>query len=219
MGLLDSILGGTPDNSGLSAATKALLLVLAAKAAKDYLTHHQQTPQAPGAEVPAGAGGLGGILGSMLGGGQTAPGASGSAVGGGGLGGMLGSLLGGGQAGVSGASGAAPGGAGLGGLISGLGGAGVLGALVDQFRQNGHGAAMDSWIGNGSNQPIAPAQLGQALGPAPLKELEAKTGLPQQTLLEQLAHELPAAMDHFTPQGRLPTDDEVTANAQGGARP
>ena len=42
MGILDSVIGGTPDRSGLSAATKALLLVLAAKAAKDYMTHRQQ---------------------------------------------------------------------------------------------------------------------------------------------------------------------------------
>src|SRR4051812_26942647 len=69
MGLLDSVLGGgPPERSGISAATKALLVVLAAKAAKDYMTHRQQSPQ--GAGSAQGGGGLGGILGSVLGGGQ-----------------------------------------------------------------------------------------------------------------------------------------------------
>ena len=183
MGILESVIGGTPDRSGLSAATKALLLVLAAKAAKDYMAHRQQAPQAP--SDSAGGGGLGGVLGGLLGG-QTA------AQGG------LGSLLGGG---------------GLGGVLSGLGGAGVLGSLVEQFGKSGHGDVMRSWIGTGSNQPIAPAQLAQALGPGPLQELESRTGMPQQALLEQLAHELPSAMNHITPQGRLPTDDELTPTA------
>ena len=204
MGLLDSVLGGTPDRSGLSAATKALLLVLAAKAAKDYMTHHQQASQGAGAAPGGGlGGGLGGILGSVLGGGG---GGLGSVLGGGSGGGGLGSVLGG-----LGAGGA--GGGGLGGLLTGLGGAGVLGSLVEQFGKGGKGEAMHSWIGPGANQPIAPDELGRVLGPGPLQELEQRTGMPQQALLEQLARELPTAMDHATPHGRLPTDDELAATA------
>lgn len=208
MGLLDSVLGGTPDRSGLSAATKALLLVLAAKAAKDYMAHRGQASQgaAPGADASqapgAGGGGLGGLLGGLLGGGQ-----------GGGAPGGLGSILGGGAqgGGAAGGLGSILGGGGLGGLAGALGGAGVLGSLVDQFQKGGHGDAMRSWIGQGPNQSIAPDQLGQILGPGPLQELTARTGMPQQALLEQLARELPAAMDHVTPQGRLPTDEELSA--------
>jgi uncharacterized protein YidB (DUF937 family) len=178
MGILDSVLGGTPSQSGISAATKALLVVLAAKAAKDYMT------QAQGAGPVAG-GGLGGILG--------------------GLGSMLGA--GDGQGGAMGG--------GLGGLLGGLGGAGGLGALVDQFTHNGHGQAMQSWISNGPNQALAPEQVGQALGEQPLQELEQTTGLPRQNLLQQLAQELPAAMDHVTPNGRLPTEQELAGALQG----
>ena len=43
------------------------------------------------------------------------------------------------------------------------------------------------------------------------EELQAKTGLSRQALLDQLAHELPTAVDHITPQGRLPTDEELAA--------
>ena len=214
MGLLDSVLGGTPANSGLSAATKALLVVLAAKAAQDYFTHRQQAPQ--GAGSAPNAGGLGGVLGGMLGGGASAgtPQGAGAPTTGG-LGGILGSVLGGG------ASGGAPGGlgsilgggGGLGGLLGGLGGAGALGGLISQFQQAGHGDTVKSWVGAGANQPIAPDQLEQILGPGPLGELEARTGMPRQAILQQLAHELPTAMDQITPQGRLPTDDELAAPA------
>ena len=76
------------------------------------------------------------------------------------------------------------------------------------------GGAMDSWVGKGPNQPIAPSQLAQALGPELLQELEGKTGIPQQTLLDRLVHELPEAMDHVTPQGRLPSDQELAAMDQ-----
>jgi uncharacterized protein YidB (DUF937 family) len=188
MGLLDSLLGGgPPGQSGLSAATKALLLVLAAKAAEDYLAHRQTGPGAAPAAAP------GGILGGLLGGAQ----------GGGSQGGdALGQILGAG---------------GLGGLLAASGASGALGSLVDLFHQNGHGPAINSWISQGPNQQLEPAQVGQALGPGPLQELEQRTGLPQQTLLEQLARELPAAIDHVTPQGRLPTDAELAATLQ--ARP
>ena len=46
-----------------------------------------------------------------------------------------------------------------GGLLEGLGG------LLDRFRQSGQGKAADSWIGTGSNDPVSPGQLGNALGP------------------------------------------------------
>jgi uncharacterized protein YidB (DUF937 family) len=38
---------------------------------------------------------------------------------------------------------------GLGGLLAGLGGAGALGGLVDQFRQKGFGDQVNSWVGTG----------------------------------------------------------------------
>lgn len=191
MGLLDSVIGGTPSESGLSAATKALLLVLAAKAAKDYLGRRQAAtqPAAPVNAPPAG-GGLGSILGGLLGGANPM----------GGLPGGLGSILNGGGPG------------GLGGLLGGLGGAGVLGALVNQFTRNGHGEAMNSWIGVGPNHTLPPEQLGEALGEEPLQELQASTGLPRQTLLAQLAQELPEAIDHVTPDGRLPTEEELASS-------
>jgi uncharacterized protein YidB (DUF937 family) len=117
--------------------------------------------------------------------------------GGGGLGGLLGGLGGGGLAG------------GLGGLLAGLGGAGALGTLVDQFRQRGFGDQVNSWVGTGQNQPIAPDQLDQAVGSDTIDQLSRQFQMPRGQLLSELSNELPGAIDHVTPQGQIPDDAEL----------
>jgi uncharacterized protein YidB (DUF937 family) len=101
----------------------------------------------------------------------------------------------------------------LGGLLSGgsVGSvlSGGLGELVERFKQNGHGQAAESWVKTGPNQRIAPDQLEQAIGPEVLNTLSQQTGLSRQELLSRLTRELPEAVDKFTPEGRLPTEDEA----------
>ena len=101
----------------------------------------------------------------------------------------------------------------LGGLLSGASAGSVLsgglGDLVDRFRQNGQGQAADSWVKTGPNQQLGPDQLEQAIGPDVLNTLSQQTGLSREELLSRLTRELPAAVDKFTPEGRLPTEDEA----------
>jgi len=106
---------------------------------------------------------------------------------GGGLGGLLGSLTG------------AVGGAGAGGLLSN-----GLGELVERFKQNGRGDVAQSWVKHGPNQDIAPDELKAAMGADVLAELSQRTGLPQDEVLARLSRQLPAAVDKYTPDGRLP---------------
>jgi uncharacterized protein YidB (DUF937 family) len=113
-------------------------------------------------------------------------------TGGGGSGGLLGGL-----------------GGGLGGLLAGLGGAGAIGSLVDQFRQKGFGDQVNSWVGTGQNQPIAPEQLDQAVGSDTIDQLSRQFQMPRQQLLSELSNELPSALDHATPQGQIPDDAEL----------
>lgn len=102
---------------------------------------------------------------------------------------------------------------GLGGLLAGGAAGSVLtGGLNDllkQFQQNGHGDAVDSWVGTGPNKTIAPKQLGQALGSDQISALSAQTGMSRDELLDALSHYLPQVVDRLTPQGRLPTDHEA----------
>ena len=99
----------------------------------------------------------------------------------------------------------------LGGLLSSLGSGGVggllgggLGELLERFKQNGQGDAAESWIGKGPNKDLPPPQLKQAIGPDVLAALEQQTGLSQDEILARLSRELPAAVDQYTPDGRLP---------------
>ena len=101
----------------------------------------------------------------------------------------------------------------LGGLLGGASGGSVLSGglsdLVERFKQNGQGQAADSWVKTGPNQPLRPDQLEQAIGPDVLTTLSQETGLSREELLSRLTRELPAAVDKFTPEGRLPTEDEA----------
>jgi uncharacterized protein YidB (DUF937 family) len=108
------------------------------------------------------------------------------------------------QGGVLGNPGGLLGGASAGSVLSG-----GLRDLVERFRQSGHAQAADSWVQKGPNQPIEPDQLEQAIGHETLSTLSEKTGLSRDELLSRLSRELPAAVDKFTPEGRLPTEVEA----------
>ena len=110
----------------------------------------------------------------------------------------------GGQDGVLGKLGGLLGGASAGSVLSG-----GLGDLIERFKQSGHGQVADSWVKTGPNQPIGSDQLEQAIGPDVLATLAERTGLSREELLSRLQRDLPAAVDKFTPEGRLPTEDEA----------
>jgi uncharacterized protein YidB (DUF937 family) len=118
--------------------------------------------------------------------------------------------LGGGQAGPAGLDGLLGGLAGTaagGGLGSILGGG--LGELSARFRQNGHGETVDSWVGTGPNRTVAPRDLEQAIGSDVLDDLTQQTGLSRDDILARLSRELPQAVDKYTPDGRVPNDDDM----------
>ena len=75
--------------------------------------------------------------------------------------------------------------------------------LVSQFEQNGLGSTIQSWVGNGANQAITPAQVHHAVGPSVMSELAAKAGLSPQDLASKLATLLPQAVNALTPNGKV----------------
>ena len=201
MGLLDVINGmqhgprgsSSPTSEasgGMSPMTMAILGLIAWKAYKHFTTSQPGSPSPAPTPAPApagnsmGSGGMSGGLGGGLGG----------AVGGGGLGdilkGPLGGLLGGAAAGS---------------VISG-----GLGDLMKQLQQNGHGDKADSWVGGGDNKQISPGDLANALGADQIDHLSSQSGLSRDDLLNGLSQYLPKVVDHLTPDGRLPTEDEVS---------
>ncbi len=104
-----------------------------------------------------------------------------------------------GQGGLLGNLGGMLAGAGVGGLLSG-----GIGELLERFKQNGQGETAQSWVNDDPNKDVSPPQLKQAIGPDVLAALEQHTGLSQEEPLARLSRELPAAVDKYTPDGRLP---------------
>jgi uncharacterized protein YidB (DUF937 family) len=185
MGLLDNVLGSAvPGGRYAKPLGIALLALLAARAS---------------GRGGFGAGGRGGA---------DEGGGGGLVAGGGGLGG----LLSGGLGGL------------LGGLMGGTGGdtrtmpnqdqahaamSGGLDELLQRFQQSGYGDIVNSWIGTGSNRPVAPDQLNQALSPETVDELSQQTGVPRHEVLSELSQALPTMVDRLTPEGRIPDQQEM----------
>ena len=107
----------------------------------------------------------------------------------GGLGGALGGLLGGAAAGS---------------VLSG-----GLGDLMRQLQQGGLGDAANSWVSTGPNKSVTPGDLSKALGADQVNALAQHTGLSSDDLLASLAQQLPNVINHLTPEGRLPTEQEL----------
>lgn len=53
-------------------------------------------------------------------------------------------------------------------------------------------------------------EIEQALGEERIQWLMEQTGMPKDQLLQGLSGELPQAIDKLTPDGRIPTDDELS---------
>lgn len=121
-----------------------------------------------------------------------------------------GALFRGGSTGQSASTGSQPtpkegaGNDGAGGLLGGLGG------LLDKLQKGGLGNIANSWVGPGENQPVAPGQLGSALGPDSIKMLAQRSGLSEEQITKQLSQVLPGVVDKLTPNGRLPTLAELS---------
>jgi len=119
--------------------------------------------------------------------------------------------------------------AGLGGLLGGLAGAlggnaspgtvvsNGLGDVVKRFEDTGSGDVAHSWVQTGPNQEPAPQQIEQAVGPDLITQLAQQTGQTREELLARLTRELPKAVDQFTPQGHVPTENEVNSTLSGRA--
>ncbi|RFC64892.1 MULTISPECIES: YidB family protein [Mesorhizobium] len=94
---------------------------------------------------------------------------------------------------------------GQGGLLEG-----GLGGLLERLAKNGQGDVADSWVKTDrQNAPIAPQDLGKAIGGRMLSELSRRTGIPEDQLLDQLSKALPGIVDKLTPNGSVPSSDQV----------
>jgi uncharacterized protein YidB (DUF937 family) len=102
----------------------------------------------------------------------------------------------------------------LGGILAGASAGSIvnggLSDLLNQFRNAGHGDVAGSWVGNEPNRAISPADLTKVLDTDQINTLMSQSGLSRDELLAGLSDQLPRLVDHLTPNGRMPTDQEMS---------
>jgi len=167
----------------------ALLALLAYKAWKAHQANSANGAPTTQSGTANNSGGLGGLLGGLFGG---QPGSQSGGLGG--LGGLLGGALGGGAMSS--------------GLLGGLLGDGLK-KLVGDMQSNGMGQQAQSWVGTGANQSIDRSDLAKAIGSEDLDVLTRQTGIPRDQFLSAMETELPQAVDELTPDGRIPSHEEI----------
>ena len=86
---------------------------------------------------------------------------------------------------------------------------GGLGGLLKQFQQNGFGDAINSWISTGPNKAVTRDQISKAIDPRIIDALSQRLGLPKDQISQVLSQILPKTVDKLTPEGRLPTQQEM----------
>jgi uncharacterized protein YidB (DUF937 family) len=100
---------------------------------------------------------------------------------------------------------------GMGGLGAMGGGAamGGFGGLLQQFTQKGYGDHAQSWVSTGPNQALPPEALDDVLGRDQVSQIASQAGVSPDEARDGLSQLLPDFFDHFTPDGQLPSDDQL----------
>ena len=92
---------------------------------------------------------------------------------------------------------------------------GGLGGIVQQFENGGLGKAVQSWISTGKNLPVTADQITAALGPDRLAKLAGRLGMTPEQASQRISEVLPQIVDHLTPNGQLPSADELKSKLTG----
>jgi uncharacterized protein YidB (DUF937 family) len=84
-----------------------------------------------------------------------------------------------------------------------------LSKMVENFKSAGLGDKVESWIGTGENKPVTAEEIKRGADPANLQAMADKAGVSVDEAAEELSKTLPDAVNKMTPDGVLPSDDEV----------
>lgn len=123
------------------------------------------------------------------------------------IGGAVGGVLGQGQAGAqSGASSGL-----LQQVIGMLSKPGAMSNITNAFHSAGLDNVLQSWIGTGKNLPISGDQVKQVLGTGNVADLGARAGLNESDTSNALAGMLPQVIDKLTPDGKLPSEGDLSS--------
>lgn len=75
---------------------------------------------------------------------------------------------------------------------------GGLQGIVQKFHAQGMGDIVNSWVGQGTNQPISAEQIEKVLGQERINAIASKFGMSPQDASAKLAQILPCVIDKLT---------------------
>ena len=93
---------------------------------------------------------------------------------------------------------------------------GGLRDFLERFRGTPQAKTARSWVSTDPNRSISPHELEQVLGEERVQWLVEQTGTPKDQLLAGLSTALPEVVDKLTPDGRVPTAEELVRLGQSG---
>lgn len=102
------------------------------------------------------------------------------------------------------------------GLISNNEGGLDLAGLVSGLAQNGLGAIVGSWLGNGENNPISKSQVVDLLGAEKVSTFASSLGISMESAEEALSEVLPQIVDKAT-SGEGSIVDEMLGHVGGAS--
>jgi uncharacterized protein YidB (DUF937 family) len=83
---------------------------------------------------------------------------------------------------------------------------GDLQGLVNRLQEGGLGTQVQSWLGDGQNQPITPDLLKRVLSDEHVQQLTQHFGIDSDAVLNLLAEHLPTAVDQARQQGTVSSE-------------
>jgi uncharacterized protein YidB (DUF937 family) len=81
---------------------------------------------------------------------------------------------------------------------------GGLQGLTSKLASSGLGKQVQSWVGNGQNQPITGPQVQDAMDPSQVHAMSQQSGMTDEETCDHVAKALPDMVDQATPQGQMP---------------
>jgi len=95
------------------------------------------------------------------------------------------------------------------GLLQERSSVGGIGGVLNRFKSTGASQQADSWVSTGSNKPVSGEQVQQALGKGEVQRIATETGMSEQEASKGIANVLPEAIDKMTPDGQVPSGDQL----------
>lgn len=94
-------------------------------------------------------------------------------------------------------------------LVAKLVKGGGLSRMMQGAQASGLSAQADSWVGTGANEPVSGQEVRGVVGDDAVRELAREAGISEDEAANVLARVVPQVVDGLSPNGQLPSDDDL----------